>query len=181
MSKPSLQKAFTLIELMIVVVIVGLLASVAIPAFDRNVRRSKTSEAVLNLRRIYDGAVNSYQETQTDRVGQELNPHFPSSTDPTPSENSCCDTNPEHGVCLADTRAFSDGTWHEINFSLSDPHRYWYTFVSDGTGNSAIFSARANGNLNCDGRYSTFERIGYVELNGDIQGAASVFMRNPLE
>ena len=181
MSNSYRAKGFTLIELMVVVVIIGLLAAIAIPALDRNVKRSKTSEAVLNLRRIFDGAVTSYQATQTDRQGEEMNPHFPETTEPTPAENSCCVTDPGNGVCEADSQTFVDGTWHEINFSLSDPHRYWYTFLSAGTGNSAQFTARANGNLNCDGRFSTFERIGYVELNGQIQGAGSVYINKPLE
>ena len=78
MSNSYRAKGFTLIELMVVVVIIGLLAAIAIPALDRNVKRSKTSEAVLNLRGYSMVAVTSYQATQTDRQGEELNPHFPS-------------------------------------------------------------------------------------------------------
>jgi len=39
------QKGFTLVELMIVVVIVGVLASVAIPLYQANTKRAKASEA----------------------------------------------------------------------------------------------------------------------------------------
>lgn len=38
------RNAFTLIELMIVLVIIGIIAAVAIPAYLTYVRRSKTSE-----------------------------------------------------------------------------------------------------------------------------------------
>ncbi|MGC6417288.1 MAG: type IV pilin protein [Bradymonadia bacterium] len=172
---------FTLIELMIVVTILGILAAIAIPAFNRSVRRSKTSEAVVNLRRMFDGAVTSYQDEQVTRDGAVLPPRFPLTSPLSPAENSCCQTNPTSGRCAGNAESFAHSTWHKLGFSLSDPHFYWYTFESRGEGGGAHFTARANGNLDCDETFSTFERLGYVDLMGGLMGGAGIYSNQELE
>ena len=51
--KPRNNHGFTLIELMIVVVIIGILAALAIPRFMRSNTKSKQSEAKQLLKQIY--------------------------------------------------------------------------------------------------------------------------------
>ena len=57
-------KGFTLVELMIVVAIIGILAAIAIPAFLRAVKKSKTSESEQNMRKIGDGAKSYFTVEQ---------------------------------------------------------------------------------------------------------------------
>ena len=58
-SQTDSNKGFTLVEIMIVVVIIGLLASMAIPAFQK-VRTNSQDKAVLNNARQLSAAADQY-------------------------------------------------------------------------------------------------------------------------
>jgi type IV pilus assembly protein PilA len=57
----SMQKGFTLIELMIVVAIIGILAAVALPAYQDYTIRAKTSEVVLAASGAKTAVAEAYQ------------------------------------------------------------------------------------------------------------------------
>lgn len=63
--KRNWQGGFTLVELMIVVIIVGILAAVAIPMYQRSTERAKAAEAVAALGTIRVSLRNYYAEHRT--------------------------------------------------------------------------------------------------------------------
>ncbi len=72
-------------------------------------------------------------------------------------------------------------TWKALTFEMRDPHYYQYEYVSDGTGAESRFTVRALGDLNCDGVMSTFERIGTIDSEGNVNGGAGIFKKDELE
>lgn len=187
---------FTLIELMIVVSILSILASAAIPAFIKYVRRAKTTEAVLNLRKLFDGSVIYYTMGYSDRFGRGIEPRFPGlgeyAVGPVPGTNPCCgkpgDKCPPAGAPSAPddwTARWNLDVWQALNFSINEYHYYWYEYETKGIGpgvaSGARFTARAMGNLNCNDVYSTFERVGGVSDENEVIGGAAVYRINPLE
>lgn len=69
--KYILPKGFTLVEVMIVVVIVGILASVAVPAYSDYVKRGKAAEATSTLADLRVKMEQYFQDNRT-YVGVDL-------------------------------------------------------------------------------------------------------------
>ncbi len=176
------RKGFTLIELMIVVAIIGILAAVAIPAFMKYIRRSKTSEATMNVRKLFDSSVSYYQEEHADRAGAILARQFPVTQGLTPGDPSdeACDAG-NSKKAAPDAAVWRTPTWQALNFSVDDPHYYMYGYESGGIGAAAWFTAKANGDLDCNGTDSTFERSGTVDVNNNVNGGAGLFTKDELE
>jgi type IV pilus assembly protein PilA len=169
---------------MIVVAIIGILAAVAIPAFMKYVRRAKTNEAVLNIRKIYENS-RSYFFDERMRQGSTtaLSPQFPDSEALTPAADCCFSPG---GKCPADGPAtWQTPTWQGLNFSVDDPHYYRFAYESTGTagaGVGSVFTARAVGDLDCDGTFSTFEMIGtFVAAQHEVTGSSGIYKLNDLE
>jgi len=173
-------KGFTLIELMIVVAIIGILAAVAIPAFMKYIRRSKTTEASMNVRKLYDSSVSYYESEHATRSGAIIAKQFPVAAVVTPATHCCANAGEK---CPPDPTLWQDtaGTWAALNFSVDDPFYYQYSYDSTGTDTASQFTARANGDLDCDNIYSTFERIGKVDSQHNVTGGSGLYVANDIE
>ena len=70
------RRAFTLVELMIVIAIIGILASVAGSSFLTYSRRSKTSEAPALLKTLTESSVSFFIRPRYDGNGDQIPPCY---------------------------------------------------------------------------------------------------------
>ncbi len=171
-----------LISTIILLVLLGLVAAVVVPAFLKYQRRSKTSEATMNIRRIFDASVTYYTSEFLGPDGEILPRQFPATVDPTPLDwhaRVCADGDSARYPIRPEI--WSAPTWKSLDFAVEQPFYFEYTYVSTGRGAEATFTARARGDLDCDGVMSTYERIGEVDDGCSSSGGAGLFMADPLE
>jgi type IV pilus assembly protein PilA len=145
----------------------GMLAAVAIPAYLKYERRARTSEATTNVRRMYEAAVAYYDGEHLDASGNSLPRSFPPSATLTPAAPPCAGGKDHYDP---DPEQWKQPGWQALNFAIDEPHQYRYEFISGGTGKSAWFTARAVGDLDCDGVSATFERMGTVDSFNNVDG-----------
>ncbi len=145
--------------------VVGVLAAVAIPAFMKYVRRSKSVEATMNVRKLFDSEV-AYYETH--------HALSPSAGEWTPSVGCCQGAGQK---CAPNKENFSAPGFTALDFSIDDPFYYQYRITTTKTG----FTVEARGDLDCDGIYSLFRREGTITADGSISGGRGLYSENDIE
>ncbi len=165
----SNKKGLTLIELMVGVVLLAILSVVAVPVFTRYMRKAKTAEAIDMLDKIYKGAVGYFTTPRVlpDSAGQTFaDCRFPTShTAVYPLGTSCCDlSGAGDSRCPANPSAWDDASWTGLKFELTEAHYFQYKFEASGVDSTALFTAHAQADLDCDANFSTFQRYGKGEI-----------------
>jgi type IV pilus assembly protein PilA len=186
--KKLTKRGFTLIELMIVVAILGILAAVAIPAFINYMRRAKTSEATLNVDRIFEGGIAYFEAEHVQRgvTGTIVQHCMPTGGgNGAPWTPAAAPSDEKYNAASVVNEWETSDVWKALDFAMGDNFYYQYQFEVIGAGCPAsegdIFYAAAQGDLDNDLALSLFERAAQVTASGTIQGSSGIYKRDPLE
>ena len=144
-----------------VIPMIGIMAAVAIPAFMDYMKRSKKTEAALQLNRIAKNAKRAYAE----------NGKYPAGSAPLTPSQPCCGQPNNHCAAVPQLYA-SSPVWTALDFQISEPTLFQYSYRGSPDGQS--FVAKAVGDLDCDGTFITYELTGSA-----ANGVPSVMLAEP--
>jgi len=159
----------------------GIIAAVTIPAFVQYSRRSKAAEAQLGLQKLSAASIAYYSTVRVDQNGTKQTPQFPKSaplSPGNPAQHMCPDGGSRKFRATADTWAHE--TWKALSFSPK-PSWYAYEYISSGAGPGSSFTARAYGDLDCDGILSTFEMRAQIDATGNVVKDGRVYINQEVE
>jgi prepilin-type N-terminal cleavage/methylation domain-containing protein len=169
---------FTLVEVMIVIVIVGILATIAVPQLTRYIRKSRTVEAVTSLAKIAEGAkIYFFGNTAQFTVGTRkvLVNQVPAQVGAggwAPAQTHVTACRGAGGAFAPSTAtAFNVQPWIALKFSVSGYYRYRYRWLVAQQSTptlTAIAYADALGDLDCNNVYGTWRMILRERRAGDL-------------
>jgi type IV pilus assembly protein PilE len=116
------QKAFTLIELMVTVAIIGILASIAIPNYQDSVRKSRRADAKAALL----GLANAMERRFTERNS------YCDSADPSGTDTGCGTSAEDTGAPTIYTVAAQTQTYYTITISAATASSYTLSATPTG-------------------------------------------------
>jgi hypothetical protein len=138
------------LESVVLVSIAGSVLAVFVPTFVRQLHASRLAEPLEGLQRIAGRATLLAD-------GRALSKAYPASVGLTPAEVPA-------GNSVEDPEGTWDHpTWQSLEFRMTRPHYYAFAFENESKGDVARFTARALGDLDGDGLFSTFKMEGEMQ------------------
>ncbi|MEM1008416.1 MAG: prepilin-type N-terminal cleavage/methylation domain-containing protein [Myxococcota bacterium] len=179
---------FTLTELMIIVLILGILTITAVPIFNRFMKKSRTGEAPVNISSIIRGAIIWYQESHTDSLGNPIKRHFPNTLSPFGVQNSELVRAPSNAPCsdgrsqyTRDSRPWTQQPWKSLRFGLDKSHYFQYVYdVNNNDPFGPVLTVSARADLDCDAQFSTFKNTIRFTAAGEPETSGLIAI-DPLE
>lgn len=177
-------EGLSMVEVAAIVCLVGVLLAVFIPAFLRELRTSKTSEATEHLELLYQRSAAYFAARHPREDGPARTQCLPRAAGPTPR----APTEEPREVDFAGDDVPGSATWRALEFSPRIPVRYSYTFepTSSGCGlrspeGTYLLTLRAEGDLDGDGERSIFERRARANDRGELEPSDILYVHDRVE
>ncbi len=160
-------RKLTALEVVLAIAVGGSILAATIPVFVRNVHASRLAEPLQGLEQLTARATALAMQRETSRA-------YPESVGLTPEHVPA-------GVRVTDPPGtWEHSTWRRLDFRFTTPHAFSFSFQSQNAPERSWFVARAHGDLDGDGVFSTFERGGQVEA-GKVPEIGHLEVRREVE